>query len=350
MRNVGNDGQLNTSDDDFTYTLPTGMVMTASQKFITQFNNFLPGKNFTQAALDLKLQQEADDLDRAVKADYDPINLPNLLKGYQFVTSGGDLTTNWEDVVTSGGADLYGSAQRDKDLNTLQYLLPISIPISKSAKQIALMEGINQRVNGSAKFGVGVNIDWQNNSVTFAEFVANTVGHEIGHTFGLIDAYYDNGSVMEPTIPFDIMMNGNPNHNNLTFATSHRQLLAAALGMQDNGDLPISAGLSIFRLNFDQPGNNIPLQQRDLNSSTAPEIILSNLDTEFINGDRLDFDPIAADGSGGLRQIKQISIANAGLETLNLTSLNLADGNSGFNILNRANIPTSLAIGESTQI
>jgi membrane-associated phospholipid phosphatase len=345
VRNVGNDGNLNTADDVFTYTLAGGTTQTASSRFTSQFAGFLPGNNFTTAQLNAKLQQEGQALAAAVAADYNPINLPNRLPGYQFVSSGGDVTMNWFDVVFNN-SDVFGSANFDSDTTTLGTLLLTSTLVSQSAKQIALSEAINQRVSDSGQFGVGINIDWTS-TATFAQYVANTVSHEIGHPFGLLDAYWGPNST--PTPPNDIMRSGNRNDGDLTFAPSHRQLLAAALGMQNNGDLPITAGLNIYRLNFNNPTSNIGLP-RDLNYSTAPEIILSDLNAELLNGDRLDFDPIAVDSSDGLQQVKTISITNAGFDTLNLTSLELANSNSGFSVLNLANIPTSLAVGASTQI
>jgi Bacterial Ig-like domain/FG-GAP-like repeat/PAP2 superfamily/LVIVD repeat len=357
VRNPGNDGKLNTADDGFTYTLPPGgTTKIASPRFTSQFAGFLPGNSFTSAQLNAKLQQEAQDLARALAADYNPVNLPNILPGYQFVNSGGDVTMNWYDVPYStqtGTVDVFGSADLDPSPATLGSLLLTSTLISQSAKQIALSEGLNQSIRNSGQFGVGINIDWTSSKATFAQYVANTVSHEVGHTFGLLDAYF--GANNTSTAPQDIMRSGASWDPDLTFAPSHQQLLAAALGMQNNGDLPITAGLQIYRRNYNHniysalPTTDVPLP-RDLNYSTAPEIILSDLNTELINGDRLDFDQIAADGSGGLQQVKTISIANAGFNTLNLTSLNLADGNSGFIILDRASIPTSLAIGESTQI
>lgn len=45
-------------------------------------------------------------------------------------------------------------------------------------------------------------------SATFAQFVANTVSHEIGHTFGLLDAYLSTGGIVTDTSPYDIMQLG----------------------------------------------------------------------------------------------------------------------------------------------
>ncbi len=325
-----------------------------SSKFASQFAKFLPGGNGTTIELDMKLQQEADDLSAAVAADFKPINESSfsLVPAYKFVPVGGDVTVNWHDIFSTVSlGDIPGRTVGDLDKTTLQALLPTNVLISQSAKQIVLGEAINQKVVGSVEVAVGIRTGWNSNA-KFAEVVANTVSHEIGHTFGLRDSYiYDSAGNAVNTPPDDIMRGTDlVDDPYLKFDVSHQELLAAAMGIQKNGDLPITAGLNIFRQNFNHAFSGIPIQQ-DLISLTIPNIILRDLDTKFIiNGNRLDFEPIAADGSGGLREIKTISISNAGRGSLNLTSINLADGNSGFSLLDRANIPTSLVGGESTQI
>ncbi|MEA5469099.1 hypothetical protein [Spirulina sp. 06S082] len=134
-------------------------------------------------------------------------------------------------------------------------------------------------------------LDWdqasRNVGTTFAQFIANTISHEIGHTFGLNEAYVNqnatnNGTIL-PTLsqskiddlilaltghpinltftedalvdqpsqfayPYDMMIVGSPFLNDRFFAESNISLLQAALGVHNENELLNDANLTVYRL------------------------------------------------------------------------------------------------------
>jgi hypothetical protein len=158
----------------------------ASARFKQEFNGFLPGQNYTAAQLANLVSGKADELKTAVIADYARAN--TVLEAYRFVDSGGDVTMSWDDTYHKGKTNVYGFADGDRDQSNAVKMLFADPKIPEAAKQYALTNALNANVSNTGQFAVGINVKWDS-AATFAQFVANTVSHEVGHTFGLPDAY-----------------------------------------------------------------------------------------------------------------------------------------------------------------
>ncbi len=175
---------------------PDGVFLTADDEFTAQ----------QLSQLDAFLDSQASQLLAAVMQDYQPVNQGT--GAYRLVHIGGDVTMRWGDVfVTAGGGHaigsdksghpVFGSAQFDGDTRTDRngdgiILEPIlkDANVPDVAKGWALAEELNTKVRNDGDFGVARNIHFES-PILFAQYVANTVSHEIGHTFGLLDAYLE---------------------------------------------------------------------------------------------------------------------------------------------------------------
>ncbi|HEX7095353.1 MAG TPA: Ig-like domain-containing protein, partial [Acidimicrobiales bacterium] len=122
-------------------------------------------------------------------------------------------------------------------------------------------------------FGLGINVSLTNPpnpalypgdgtaAATFAQFLANTVSHEVAHIFGLNEAYGPASTGAGTTgtakldangnaFPYDIMRLGRNQDPDLAFAAENLELLQLAMGLQANDDWPAALGLTLFRDNF----------------------------------------------------------------------------------------------------
>ncbi len=177
---------------------PDSVPHTADHEFSIQY---LQDMDF-----DAFLNRKGDELLAAVRADYNPVDEGH--GAYRFVDTGGNVTMTWCDTfvtVNDGracGADksgnpVFGFADRDADLTEDEFIDGIVIaPIlrdpnaPRAAKAWVLAEELNGHIANVGSFGVAINVNFES-SVSFAQYVANTVSHELGHTFGLLDEYLD---------------------------------------------------------------------------------------------------------------------------------------------------------------
>ncbi|MDJ0660865.1 MAG: Ig-like domain-containing protein [Crocosphaera sp.] len=346
-----------TADDVIQYSFVGGRTRNTSAQFNAQFAGFLPGNVFTDAQLNTKLDQEANALLAAVQADYNLANNGTGVTGYEIGSFFfPDVTMVWEDsfltaannINTTGmGSPIYGFADFDRNTAFLQNHIATPLQISDAAKQWALAEGLNPNVSNDGSFSVAINTSWTSGA-TFAEFVANTVSHEIGHTFGLLDAYLFAGG---NTPPNDIMRAGSNADGDLTFAAQNLNLLRAALGMHTNGDKPLTSELSLYQARFNQPTNAMGIREFVI----PPELEFAELgievsDRTLLLGDEVSISSIAVDGVGGALSPLDFVLTNVGLAPLTIDSVALADNTQGFSITNADTLDTSLAIGESTTL
>ena len=331
--NAGPDGVLTTYDDSFT---------------IDQL-----------AALDLFLGGKALEIRQAVEADFSPINEG---KGaYTFVDAGGDLTLTWIDCfdnvggtdesgLSGAGAPIFGRAQFDVDHSTDHngdgvILKPILTDdkLPGAAKIWALAEELNTTPRNSGKFGVAINISFKSHA-TFAQFVANTVSHELGHTFGLIDSYVNAITVPGDAqvdkkgnaIPFDIMRTGDDFDADLSFLPSNVQLLRAAMGIAPEGN--IGGGVSQYRRTFNLPRSPFGVRENtpgtDDDAPPADAVLVAVTEDGFwyggLDGPPLELGETPADGDDGESQFMGVGIHNAGGKPLDVSAIALVNGLAGF--------------------
>ncbi|WP_048325825.1 hypothetical protein, partial [Crocosphaera watsonii] len=320
--------------------------ITTSNRFQTEFTGFMPGDVFTNAQLDTKVQTEATSLQTAVEADYNPVNNGTGTTGYTFVNSGGDITMTWLDQ----GSGIYGSADYDSNEAFLRPLITDGV-ISNAAKEWALAEALNQDVSNSGSFAVAINTSWTSGA-TFAQFMANTVSHEIAHTLGLNDSYLNlpGGGAMNIAVPGDIMRAGDDGDGDLTFAAQNNNLLRAALGIHQNADKPLTAELQMYRDNINLPGNAMGIRDPLAPDQQFAELGVTTTETNVFPEDEVSLGIIAADGVDGELTTIELTLTNIGLAPLTLDTVTLTDGSQGFSIVDPESLDTSLEIEESTNI
>jgi hypothetical protein len=382
---AGDDEMPGTADDE-----AIGWYFIVGPRFKTEFAGYLPSDRqdpgpdatlgtpddlFTAAqleGLDAFLTGKANALRNAIQEDYDPIN--GAYSAYQFVDVGGDVTMMWQDDFADSGSPVYGSAVGDWDD---AYMRPIFLDadVPLGAKMWALAQGINPSAdNGTVNdgvFGVAINASWTSAGANFAQFVANTVSHEIGHTFGLIDAYTNFELSPDPNgtagcnasgncTPHDIMRSGNDADGNLMFLPRNTTLLKTALGLHENADDALEDALQQYRDTFDLPTDEIGVRENgnyisfDENAPPPkpllPEIAVLHGEDGYFGvalEDDVEFGIAVADGVGGESRIVDFEVLNAGLVPLTVADVTLLDGAAGFSILDAAFVGSPLEPGAS---
>ncbi len=346
----GKDGKAGTADDVTINVVAAGNKLGAiGPSFIAEFGKFLPDKVYTGKDYTAMLDQQVAAMKAAVVEDYTVAG-----KQYQVVAAnaGADVTMSWQDTFFGASKALvYGFADFDRLTKYMSTYLPLrpaggaGATIGQAALEHAVAEGLNFKVVNSGQFGVAINFDWTSGA-TFAQYVANTVSHELAHTFGLNDAYVNIAGKGSPPVnpPNDIMRSGNVADGNLSFAATNVALLQAALGIQPDGQTPITAAVKEYRTNFNLPGSLAGLRDFD-NTLTGPMLYAESVGADS-NG-VVSFGNVAADGAGGTLQTMDVTLRNVGFSTLNLDSLALASGAKGFSIVNAVLKGTTLAPDQS---
>ena len=217
--------------------------------------------------------------------------------------------------------------------------------ISQAAQEWALAEALNQKIVNDGEFGIAINMLWESNA-TFAQFLANTVSHEIGHTFGLNDSYV-NRPIQGQAVPFpgDIMMSGSRFDGDLTFASENITLLKAAMGLHDNGDSSLEQALAMYRANINLP-NVSRSGIRDEATIEEPLLVVTQAGFSVAPGQQTELGMTAVDGPGGVVGNLPLLLKNVGYIPLSIDGLELANGSDRFSILNADIIGMSLDPGE----
>ncbi len=329
-------------------------------------------------ALDAKLVTKSQEMEDAVKADYQPINSNAI--GYKFVSVGGDVTMKWEDsyldaannINVAGGAPIYGYADGDADRNAdydgdalfmKGYLRDANVPMG--AKMWVLAEELNTHKMNSGSFAIAINTPW-NSGATFAQFVANTVSHEVGHTFGLIDAYsFVAGAgtagcdAHTNCIPFDIMRSGSNADGDLTFLSENVPLLQAAMGMQSSVSDTLMAAVEQYKKTFNLARSPVGIRE-NVNptgfgilrptSPTGSAIVVLHGETVLGHDEGPQFDEFGStvvDGAGGAVTNVTYQILNNGYDPLTLGTIGLANGSNGFSLVGASLAGTVIQPGNS---
>ncbi|MCT7953196.1 hypothetical protein NG798_25700 [Ancylothrix sp. C2] len=269
--------------------------VTASNTFTTEFAKFLPaakeaakqnGHNLQWLAeLEEFLNTQAQALLAAVQEDFQYVSRGFTITSETLptITSPG-IAVSWLDIINDRGQAIDGLAFFNRIDGWLQPIL-VDPNISKPAKEWAMAQGIyfpnsldtvreyevtiGQNENGepikatiqkklaSVDINVGQHFIWEGaNGIKFADYLANTVSQELGHNFGLNDAYFTplfgSGENLDPN---DIMRLGSPDDGNLEFDFRNLNLLQASLGFHES---PYSnmADRPFFRFN---PSDNAML-------------------------------------------------------------------------------------------
>ncbi|MCE9591901.1 MAG: Ig-like domain-containing protein [Planctomycetes bacterium] len=304
------------------------------------FASVMPGTGYSQSTLDAVLSDQAAQLQAAVAADY-----AGVAMGYEVVASnsGADVTMNWKDL----GTGYYGLADFDLDKPYLGAFLATP-SIGEAAKEIALAEGLNIKASNSGNFAVGINVS-EKSTGSFAQFMANTVSHELAHTFGVYDAYLNGtGGATNVDPPNDLMRAGNDFDGDLTFATFNLNILKAAQGIQDNGDTPLTADVTLYRNNFNLPGSATGI--RDETSVLAPVLGVASGGADLLPGQTVELGEAVADGTGGALITRNVTLTNTGLADLTLGSAALTGGAAGFSITSASVAGTVLTPGQSATV
>ncbi|MCG2592459.1 Ig-like domain-containing protein, partial [Ramlibacter sp. XY19] len=345
----GADGLPGTADDVAIKQITNAAKLRiAAAPFLAQFANFLPGQAYTQAQMDAMLATEATALKDAVAADYSPVSADYQVVSGNFLA---DVKMTWVDL----GSGLFGEANYDTQGND-SYLkgflamrpLAGAPTLSQAALEYALVESLNASVSNAGKFAVAININWTSGA-TFAQYLANTVSHELAHTFGLNDAYLNVAPFGNINPPNDIMRAGGAADADLTFAAQNIALLRAALGLQADGDTPLTAELAMYRNNINLPGSTAGARDPQM-GSPMPELGIRLAAQDLLPNTALSFGEVAADGLGGAQSTLTLTLTNTGYETLDLDSLSLDHGDRGFRIVSTGIAGSTLAQDQSTSL
>ena len=272
----------------------------------------------------------------------------------------GDIKMDWKEL----GGGLFGRASYDgpNPGDTFETMMK-NPKVGQAAQQWLLADTINKYTNNLiGEFAVGINYDATNTE--FADFVGNTVCHEIAHTFGLNDLYLSGPGgvgVAQNFYPFDIMMGGTGSDPRLVFGADNSVVFQASLGKQSNGDLPITNALKFYRSHFYLPGNAKGL--RDQGELTAtPHVVILDQGAAIDKGTVITVGDQVLTGS---KSTTVVGLSNAGTADLVITGAQIAANSAAFTLVNSpaflvtlppgaelsltaAYSPTSVGVGNGT--
>jgi hypothetical protein len=396
----GKDGMLGTPDD-----LQYARFIVASPQFQKEFKDFMPDKRpfnpAQQTALENKTADVAAQLKKAILDIYKPIIGTTGAIEFGDDVPTANRTVLWTDTFTAPpgltlppsnpdntgpggtGAPQMGSMQGSRDQAAQEAILgDKAVPIA--AKLWELAETLNVKPILSGWFSVAAHIAFTNPTINFAAFLADTVAHEVGHSFGLLDAYnQDNhfpgtamcvpvypGAPVGTCIPGDIMRGGGYNDPALKFEGANPVLLKASLGLDPgaivNGSkvsIPLKKGLRQYQQTFNLDKSSVgivpdlraapvvPFGQTEGTVPTSLSITLITGDQQFFGAageDSIDFGPVVADGPGGAAGDVTFQVENDGFGPLTVSKVSFAKGDQGFSVTDAAALlGTPLAPGES---
>ncbi len=337
-------------DDARHFTVTPGTLL-ASQTFIDEFKDGIPffhGGTLTQDQLDKRkdtILAAGNELVNAVSADFAPVN--GSFSGYTVLHNGGDVAVEWRPVISDGSA---GLGDRDRDRDRLQAALP-DPDLPDVAKEWVFAESLNPQPVNAIELNFDIHAArWNNNKTPFPTFIANTVSHELGHTFGLNDAYLDTPSMPEPLAPFDIMSSAHRNMTDRAFADVNVDTLRAAIGLAPDAPGALQSAIQMYRRNFNLPNNTVGILPIGPDGDTTPVLGVRAGDDDLFTGDLLAAGTVLADGAGGAAATRAVTLTNVGRGPLTIGALAFADGAAGFSLAGPSPTGTVLDIGESVTV
>jgi hypothetical protein len=285
---------------------------------------------------------EAANMLAAVQADYAAVGNAITISG-----DSGDVAVNWVELPLGVGG------MTGTDFNRALFSSVFTDPLlGDGAKSLALGFLMNPNRQQSASHACQVSgdqlIDYDSSLATFGQYAANYVSHELGHTFGLLDAYYF-GTVLNRVIytePYDLMGPESSTDGVKQFDPRNIVLLEAAMGTQPDGDTPMTDEIEIQRLNANHPGSNAPAFEIIDDAPRAPELSISLSDGEGLHpGATIEASPVAADGPGGKSSTLHLVLQNTGSAPLNIQGSVLSIGTAGFAVAGQGLGGTQIAPG-----
>ena len=341
--------------DDATHFDGTLGVPQASQTFIDLFRPGIPffnGGTLTSQQLDQRkelINLSGQGLVTAVMKDFEPVN--GGFSGYKVVDSGGDVTGVWQSVVVHKGKFVLGLGDIDRDEDRLkQALADPNLP--EVAKEYVFAEALNTEVANTITLSFDLNANLWNGNGGFSTFVSATVSHELGHTFGLNEAYVflPSGNsadlppfdLMRATIPFD-----------LKFADVNVETLRAAIGLAPETPGALASAITMYRKNFNLPDNTVGIPGTPKVGPPFEAVAALGVsvgDDDLFTGDLLAAGTVLADGAGGEAAPITLTLTNVGLAPLTIGTLAFADGTAGFALAGPSPSGSILDIGESVAV
>ncbi|MEQ1847280.1 MAG: hypothetical protein ABL983_17070, partial [Nitrospira sp.] len=177
-----------------------------SGQFKAEFAGFLPDDLYVLEDLDAKIHAIAVAVQAAVAADFAGVRGITVVPFNEDAT----VTTTWvEELIDSTNVRFLGTADSiDIDRGIEPLINTGNKVLGNAAKVYALANALNLSIANTGTFVVAEHgtEDVSGDSVfTFAEELAKTVSHEIGHTLGLFESYLESGGHGEPVPPNDLM-------------------------------------------------------------------------------------------------------------------------------------------------
>ena len=386
---AGELGFAGSDDRKVNYYATNASKRVVSARFKTLFAGFLPSDRagtgadavlgtpddqFTAAqitAMNTRVDNEADDLYMEVATDFAAISSAIT---FQRTNAGADVVMDWKEL----GAGLFGStshydsnyAKNTELIGTFGRTDPVtSNTFTKEtpagAQQWALAQYINGDLADTGHFAVGINVNLSNATITFAQYVANTVSHELAHTYGLKEGYLPSGGPTGGTAminsngnapPFDIMSNGQSGDPDMKFESPTDDILRAAAGLASNFNDGLKDALKKWRDQFNlQNGldNKDGIREESPQPSTSGELTLTLDALHYFFGDNAApavLGRIGADGAGHQTLTSDFVLTNEGYGPLTISSVSLDSGSRGFTVLDTGLVGVTLAVGETRRL
>ncbi|RJS04828.1 hypothetical protein XnspCFBP7698_00750 [Xanthomonas sp. CFBP 7698] len=240
-------------------------------KFVNNYTVPAPGATPTRLQMDFDNAVIAafDDMAKSMTAIY-----ASMGNGITFIRDAAPGTTTWIEGPSVNWADVgIGTAgyvlppsglpidtRRGQGIKSgwldsvLQTGTPGAPAIPEMAKEWALTDAVNQTVAQIGNVSIGRAFDW-GGGTSFGSYIASTVAHEFGHTFGLGEGYlqipgviYKPNAMAQP----NLMNGGDVKYTRLGFTAEQQAILQSAVGVQPNattstGLTPLAATIAFYK-------------------------------------------------------------------------------------------------------
>jgi len=334
-----------------------------------------------RAALLAKLNLDVPPLlVQGIRNNYQPVvgNFDAIT--FQETDAGANVSVTWGDVlrdgVEQGGvAKIRRNASLDTLVGTRGRRNPVTgntynLPISDAAQIWALARHLNVPPPDGAVDTIFVSVGYllgaNNRNVRLLTHHADTVSHELAHTYGVNEGYLPGArGIGGGTAQIDVrtsnafprgdIMNAQSSLDpDKIFEAPLPALLRIVMGLPPIGPREDFAALTYYRdhanLNNEHPNRDgLEIHVPDL---TTPELVVSVDDVtyygdEFVGpgSNVLTFGSIAADGAAGIHADKTLQLVNTGVLPLVIDDLHLATS-SAFTLIDPPAAGTALAPGD----
>jgi hypothetical protein len=263
----------------------------------------------------------------------------------QIVPGVGGTAVSWLPDLTGGA---FGQSTRNVGDAMASQLSNPNLPLAAQEYLLGEIANVREGANPTDNF-IRYNFDIQTRykarGVDYAQFVADSIAHEIGHSLGLSDAYRFSAYSVPPK---DLMRLGSVYNGDSNFAYASQVIIKAGLGIApDLRDAPqgVADAIKIFKANYNNPNGLFGLSA---DGPPQPILTVSTATTSLLPGDPVDFGTVVADGPGGASGHVTLTLSNTGSDTLTLNSVALAGG--AFSLANAPVPGTTLDVGQSLSL